>query len=152
MPGAVTEKWTDGMAQTSITLEGTTRTEHTRDFLATGTQKGSGTTITDRGKDFKSCGVFASLAVANITGSTSGLVVSATEDEVVTNITFNSGDTYEIYKTTATGTKLTTFYVDRRSGRKVTDPSQTEDGILTEDVDLDEHEKNVWGPGQPWRD
>jgi hypothetical protein len=152
MPGAQSETWEDGMANTSITWDGTTHTHHTRDFLIAGTQKGTGTTITDPGKQFKSCGTYASLAVRNITDSTSGHIVSVTEDAAVTDITFHVTDVYEIYKTTTYGSKLATVYVDRRAGQKVNDPSQTDHGILVEDVDLDENEKNVFGPGQPWRD
>jgi hypothetical protein len=134
MPGAQAVVWRDTYA------------------LATGTQKGSGTTITDRGKDFKSCGVRAGLAVKNTTASTSGHVVSVTEDQIVTDIAFAAGATYEIYKTTTYDSKLATHYEDKRAGRKVVNPDQTENGVLIEDLDLDEHDKNVFGPGQPWKD
>jgi len=133
MPGAQAETWRD------------------TDYLATGTQKGSGTTITDRGKDFRSCGIYPGLSVLNTTEDTDGHVVSVTEDTVVTDITFNNGDTYEIYKTATYNSKLTTFYIDRRAGRKVNDPNQTRAGILVEDEDLDEHNRHVFGPGQPER-
>ncbi len=159
MPGAKSEIWRDGMADTSITWDRTSHTHHTRDFLVAGTQKGTGTTITDPGKDFKSCGVYPGLAVKNITDSTSGHVVSSTpyvcsvtENTVVTDITFHVTDVYEIYKTTTFNSKLTTFYVDRRAGRKVNLPSETIDGILVDDQDLDEDNRNVFGPGQPERD
>ncbi len=156
MPGAITEVWRDGMADTSITWEGSSHTHQTDDFLITGTHKGgTSTTISDRGKDFKSCGVYAGLAVKNTTDSTTGTVSSAvfsvTEDTVVTDITFHVGDVYKIYKTATYNSKIATIYLDRRAGRKVTDPSQTVDGILVEDEDLDEHTKNVFGPGQPIR-
>jgi len=131
MPGAQAETWRD------------------TGYLATGTQKGSGTTITDRGKDFKSCGIRAGLAVKNTTAVTSGHVVSVTEDTVVTDIAFANGATYQIFKTATYNSKLATLYVDRRSAHKVTDPSQTEKGILVEDVDVDEYESHVFGPGQP---
>ncbi len=165
MPGAQSEIWRD------------------IEYLATGTQKGSGTTITDRGKDFRSCGVRPGLAIKNITNNpgslittedglalmtedgkflvteafvsntiTTGLIISVTEDEVVTNIPFYKGDTYEIFKTSVYNSKLATIYVDRRAGRKVNDPSQTVNGILIEDQDLDEHTRHIFGPGQPWRD
>jgi len=156
MPGAITEVWRDGMADTSITWEGSSHTHQTDDFLITGTHKGgTSTTISDRGKDFKSCGVYAGLAVKNTTDSTTGAVSSAvfsvTEDTVVTDITFHVGDVYKIYKTATYDSKIATIYLDRRAGRKVTDPSQTVDGILVEDEDLDEHTKQVFGPGQPER-
>lgn len=157
MPNAKAEIWRDGMADTSITWDGTTHTHQTTDFLFAGTHKGStSTTITDRGKDFKSCGVIDGLAVKNTTDSTTGSVGSATpvlsditEDTVVTDITFHNGDTYKIYKTATYDSKIATIYVDKRAGRKVTDPSQTVSGILIEDQDLDEEERHIFGPGQP---
>ena len=134
MPGAQAEIWRD------------------TEYLAHGTQKGSGTTITDWGKDFKSCGVYAGLVVKNITAGTSGHVVSVTEDTVVTDIAFAAGATYEVYKTATYNSKISISYVDRRAGRKVNDPSQTINGILVEDEDLDQHNRHIFGPGQPWRD
>src|SRR4030042_4140220 len=122
------------------------------DHLATGTHKGgTSTTITDRGKDFKSCGVYAGLAIKNTTDSTTGSVTSATEDEIVTNITFHNGDTYKVYCTSTYDSKIATFYIDRRAGHKVTHPDQLIDGVLAEDVDVDEHDKHVFGPWQPSR-
>lgn len=159
MPGAQAEVWRDGMADTSITWEGNSHTHQTDDFLITGTHKGgTSTTISDRGKDFKSCGVIDGLAVKNTTDSTTGSVGSTvpalsdiTEDTVVTDITFHVGDVYKIYKTATYNSKIATIYIDRRAGKKVTDPSQTINGILLEDEDLDEHTKQVFGPGQPER-
>jgi len=134
MPGAVAETYRD------------------TDYLATGTHKGStGVTINDAGKDFKSCGVYPGLAVKNITDSTSGHVVSVTEDAVVTDITFHNTDTYEIYMTTTYDSKKATVWIDRRAGHKVTHPREVKNGILVDDVDLDENDINVWGPSQPER-
>lgn len=150
-------------------------------YLATGTQKGSGTTITDRGKDFKSCGVRPGLAVKNCSTASLGVlmtetlqdiltedgqqiitqlaqgvvyghVVSVTEDTVVTDIPFYVNNVYEIFKTATYNSKISTHHEDRRAGHKITDPSQTYHGVLIEDVDLDENNKNAWGPSQPWRD
>ncbi len=134
MPGANARVWRDD------------------EYLATGTQKGSGTTITDRGKDFRSCGVYPGLAVLNTTASTSGHVVSVTEDTVVTDIAFAAGATYEIYKTATYDGKIETHFEDKRAGHKVVEKAETDNGVLIEDVDLDENEKNVFGTGQPWRD
>ena len=132
MPGAQTSTWRD------------------TEYLVTGTQKGFvGGTITDRGKDFKSCGVAVGLAVKNVNQSTSGLVTSVTEDTVGTDISFATGETYQIFKTTAYNTKIETHYEDKRAGHKVTNTSQTEKGVLVEDIDMDEYESNVFGPGQP---
>ena len=151
------------------------------EYLATGTHKGgASTTITDWGKDFRSCGVRAGLALRNPTTTSSvlltsdtglpilnesgdpiyvqtanvityGHVVSVTEDTVVTDISFKNGDTYEIFKTTTYNSKLATHYEDKRAGHKVVDKDEVEQGILIEDLDLDEYTTKVFGPGQPWR-
>jgi len=123
------------------------------DYLSTGTHKGStSVTITDIGKDFKSCGVYAALAVYNDTDSTNGLVVSVTENTVTTDITFHNGDTYIIYKTGTYNSVISKHYTDRRFGDKVTKKTELIDGIKPKDRDWDEHRKNVFGPGQPMRD
>jgi len=127
-------------------------THRDTDYLATGTQKGSGTTISDFGKDFKSCGVYAGLAVKNDTAVTSGHVVSVTENTVVTDISFNTGATYRIFKTTTYDSVISKHYTDRRYGDKVTFKQELIEGIKPKDRDYDEDRKHVFGPGQPWRD
>jgi len=122
------------------------------DYLSTGTQKGSGTTITDSGRDFKSCGVVAGLAVKNDTASTSGHVVSVTENTVTTDIAFDSGATYRIFKTTTYNSVISRHYTDRRYGDKVTKKTELINGIKPEDRDYDEDRNKVFGPSQPWRD
>lgn len=121
------------------------------DYLSTGTQKSSGVTIVDNGKDFKSCGVYAGLAVKNDTAATSGHVVSVTENSVTTDISFASGATYRIFKTTTYNSVISRHYTDRRFGDKVTQKSELINGIKPEDRDYDENIKNVFGPGQPER-
>jgi hypothetical protein len=122
------------------------------DYLCTGTQKGSGTTITDQGKDFKSCGVVKDLAVYNDTASTTGKVVSCTENTVVTNIAFNAGATYRIFKTDTYNSLISKHFTDRRYGDKVTHQWELQDGLKPRDRDYDETYRNTFGPGQPWRD
>jgi len=127
------------------------------DHLSTGTHKGSSGTLTlsDPNKDFKSCGVAVGLAIYNDTDGSNGLVTAVTEDDVTCTLsggsanTWTVGDTYKIYKTAAYNTTISTQYTDKRFGRKVTGKDRIEGGLFPEDVDLDEYEKNVFGPGQP---
>lgn len=116
--------------------------------LVDGTHKGTtGTTLIDNGKYFSTFGVQAGLAVRNITQGTSGHVVSATEKSVVTDISFDHDDEYEIYCTTTYNSKISTIWVDRLAGRKVTNPDQLKEGRLPEDEDLDDDQ---WSPGTPF--
>jgi len=119
------------------------------DYLATGTQKGSGVTITDSGKDFLSCGVYAGLAVKNDTAVTSGHVVSVTEDTVITDISFANGATYRIFKTATYDSVISKHYTDRRYGDKVTKRNELINGIKPDERDWDEDQRNVFGPNQP---
>jgi hypothetical protein len=129
------------------------------DPLATGTQKCRTwllSTLSDPGKDFKSCGVVAGLAVRNTTDGSAGVAASVTDDYMTVTLTggslnvWTSGDTYEIYKTGTYNSKISSIYVDNRYGRKVSSPSElTESGYFPEDVDLDENNEKVFGPGQP---
>lgn len=132
----------------------TTKVHRDTDYLVTGTQKGAtGTTVIDTGKDFKSCGVVAGLALKNDTAGTTGTVSSGvTENSFVSSITIANGATYRIFKTTSYNSKISTHYEDRRAGHKVTEKSQLSDrGYLPEDVDVDESNTHAWGPGEPWR-
>jgi len=128
------------------------------DYLATGTHKGASAVMVlhDPGADFLSCGVSVGLAIYNDDDESNGLVTVVSESSVTctlaggTNNYWSSGDTYYIYKTSAYNTKISTIYTDRRAGHKVTEKSQlTDEGYLPEDVDLDQDDDNVFGPGQP---
>lgn len=116
-----------------------------------------GLTIREIGADFKSCGVYPGLAVRNVTDGSSGHVVSASEDIVVITLaggilnTLSDGDEYEIYKTTTYNSTISTHYVDRRYGHKVTKSEELVDGIKKDELDIDEYERNVFSPGQPWK-
>ena len=134
-------------------------THRDTDPLATGTHKGAASlTINDPGKNLKSCGVMVGLAVKNSTDVSAGLVTAVTEDAVTCTLaggslnTFTNGDTYEIYKTAAYNTLISSIYVDKRFGHKATTRDElTESNLFPEDVDLDENGENVFGPGQPRR-
>jgi hypothetical protein len=126
--------------------------QYDNDALISGTHKGpTGTTIIQSGKDFRSCGAIAGLAVRNTTDLTSGHIVSATEDSVVTDITFHLNDAYSIYHTGTYNDVISVTYTDRRYGRKVTDKNELIDGIFPEDSDVDNNDSHAWGPGQPER-
>ena len=127
-------------------------------YLASGTHKGAdgGLEAYDQGADFKSCGITVGRAVLNTTDGSDGLVTAVTEDSFTctlsggSNNTWSNGDTYEIYKTAAKGTFLSKTSVDRRFGRKVVRGDVlTPEGLLPEDVDLDEDTDEIFGPNQP---
>jgi hypothetical protein len=126
------------------------------DPMFQGTHKGgTGLTLIDAA-DFWSCGASPGLAVYNVTDGSNGLIVSASESAVVTTLaggtlnTWSAGDVYRIYKTGAYDSVISTHYEDRRYGHKVVNPSELVDGIKPDEIDVDEHERNVFGPGEPW--
>jgi hypothetical protein len=109
------------------------------------------------GHDFRSCGVIPGQAIVNDTDGSSGIIITVTEDELTCTLTGGTranwayGDQFSIYKTALYGTKISTIWTDRRFGRKVTGLDTLIDGLIPEDVDLDEHNENVFGPNQPKR-
>jgi hypothetical protein len=113
--------------------------------------------LLDPGKDFKSCGVMAGLAIHNDTDGSNGLVTEVHEDYLFCTLSggaldiWTNGDQYSIYKTAAYGTKISTHHTDKRFGRKVTGKDALFNGLRPEDEDLDEYTDNVFGPGQPER-
>jgi hypothetical protein len=115
-------------------------------------------TVRQTGADFKSCGVFPGLAVLNLTDGSSGLVTYADENSFTatlsggTNNCFNSGDKYAVYMTPQEGSLISVDYTDRRYGHKVLNPNELVNGIKANELDVDENERNVFGPGEPWRD
>lgn len=123
------------------------------DYLATGTHKGLSAVydILDRGRDFMSCGVAEGLSVINDTKSISGKVVSSTEDTVTTNILWDKGDTYRIFKTTTYNSLISKHYTDKRYGDKVTHQRELINGLKPRDIDDDEFTNKVFSQGQPWR-
>jgi hypothetical protein len=130
---------------------GTAEIHYDTDPLMTGCHEGSaGTTLRKQGADFRSCGVIPGLAIYNDTTGTNTVVVSATETEVTTSITWNPGDEFSIYKTGTKDSFISLINVDLRFGQKVTRQAElTELGLKPDDTDIDETERNVFGPGQP---
>jgi len=130
------------------------------DPLCTGTHKRiSGTLVLQNpGADFKSCGVMVGLAIYNNTDGSNGLVTAVTEDSVTCTLsggsanTWTIGDTYNIYKTSAYNSLISSTYVDKRHGHKATNKADLDNGIFPEDLDIDEDgNHHVFGPGQPER-
>ena len=127
------------------------------DPLLKGTHHGpSGMVLMDNA-DFKSCGATPGLIVHNITDGSSGVVVSSLESSVVTTLSggtlndWTAGDEYAIYKTDKYNSVISTHYEDRRYGHKVINPNELVDGIKADELDVDEHERNVFSPNQPYK-
>jgi len=125
--------------------------------LATGTHKGSthATILNDPGADFRSCGVQTDVLIKNTTDGSEGQVESRMEDTVTcdaltggTNNAWTAGDTYEIYITDTEDSQISSTWTDKRYGRKH-DKRLLDHGLIPEDIDADEWESNVFGPGQP---
>jgi hypothetical protein len=113
------------------------------------------TTLNDPGADFKSCGAQIGAVVHNDTDKSSGLITALTENTLTVSLTggslnvWTNGDEYSVYATATKGSKISQIYTDRRYGRKVTDKKDLDRGLFPADVDLDEYEDNIFGPGQP---
>lgn len=127
--------------------------------FAIGKHKGSGASasLIVPGADFKSCGVRTGVLIKNTTDVSQGLITSVAEDEIGvtlsggTNNYWNYGDSYEIYLTSTYNSVISRVGVDRSRGWK-TDKKDLENGWRPEDIDIDEEEKDVFGPGQPIKD
>ena len=128
------------------------------DYLASGAHKGpnGGLVLWHEGADFLSCGITVGNAISNTEDDSSGLITVVTEDKITctltggTNNTWTLADTYEIFKTAAEDTFISSINTDRRFGRKVVKGDMlTGKGFFPEDVDLDENSEDVFGPGQP---
>ncbi|MBW2105254.1 MAG: hypothetical protein JRI26_04315 [Deltaproteobacteria bacterium] len=122
------------------------------DPLVTGTHKGASgsSTLIDRRLDFRACGVSIGLAIYNDTQSTNGLVTVVTENKITDDTnTWDTGDTYEIYKTATKDSIISSIWTDKRFGRKVTNKAELDRGILHADIDIDRDEEHIFGPGFP---
>lgn len=124
--------------------------------LATGTHSGasSSSILRSRGALFRTLGVDPSLELyaENETQGTSGTVTAATDDTVtVSGVTWNNGDTYNIYKTATKGSFISSEWCDVSAGFKINHPSEVnEHGWRNEDWDIDDRgRKKVFGPGFP---
>ena len=71
-----------------------------------------------------------------------------TTDGGASNIVWNHGDTYKIYKTAVKGSFISSIWTDLSRGWK----TQKEDmrlGWKYDDIDLDRDGERIFGPGQP---
>ena len=135
--------------------------DDTDECLMTGTHKGAdgASVLSNRGADFKSCGVDPDLdlLLKNTTDGSEGTITASSEDTVTATLAggtgnvWDNGDTYVILKTDTEDSIISTHYTDKRFGRKVTNPDQLDDGVFPEDRDLDEDDEDVFGPDQPER-
>jgi hypothetical protein len=146
--------------------------------LATGTHKGgTSTELHDPGADFKSCGVWVGAYIENDTDATFSSVLTVTEESITTSnseyliesggstfytsdgevfqvageegITWDYGDTYNIYVTANRGTFISSMGVDASRGWKAEHKSLNDEGWRPEDYDLDRNGEKVFGDGQP---
>ena len=124
--------------------------------LFTGTHEGgsSSSTLYVQGAMFRALGVDPQLGqyVANTTQGTYGNVTAATNDEVtVSGVTWDYGDSYEIYVTDTKNSYISSVWTDVSRGWKVTDQKEVDSrGWRPEDADLDGHNRaKIFGPGQP---
>lgn len=140
--------------------------------LFTGTHDGpdGSNYLQSRGAMFKSLGAIVGVAVENETQGTIGNAALITEEEVVagtggsfpytfpitfgTNVQWNNGDTYNIYKTSEKGSVISSIAVDKSRGWKVTRKSELDvRGWRPADRDIDVNEDgyriDVFGPQQP---
>jgi len=142
-------------------MPGAVRESHIDDeYLMTGTHDGAdnASVLRDRGARFRANGCFEGLLVKNTTDGSTGTipagVLNVTEDTITVTLTggtdndWDNGDTYEVYKTGTEDSAISHIYTDRRFGTKVVEDNLVK-GILPDDVDLDEEDPHVWGPGQP---
>ena len=126
--------------------------------LATGTHSGasSSSVLRDKGANFRALGVDPELSqyCENETQSTGGPVTAATEDTVTaTGVTWNNGDTYNIYVTSTKDSLISSVWCDVSRGWKIKKIDEiNRHGWRHEDWDIDDKgRKNVFGPGQPER-
>jgi hypothetical protein len=134
--------------------------------LFTGTHKGANNSLTlnDPGKCFRSLGADPelSLYIENATQGTNGTVTLSTDDTVGTDptlpltlpavlgITWDNGDTYNIYKTSTKNSHISDTWVDRSRGWKINKGDKIDAyGWRAEDADIDDRGRTkVFGPGQ----
>ncbi len=123
--------------------------------MFTGTHGGADGASVLYSKDamFKQLGVSAGIGqyVENETKSTGGVVTASTRDTVTADgVTWDNGDTYNIYITETKNQTISTVWTDVSRGWKAEPGKLTRDGWRKEDVDIDDHGKiDIFGPGQP---
>jgi hypothetical protein len=133
-------------------MSGGTRYVHTdSDPLFTGTHDGPDGAgyLQDMGAMFKSLGAIVGLYVENATQGTNDLLVSSTDDRVYTgdifeddfpfefSLSWDNGDTYNIYKTGTKGSTISGDWVDVSRGWRA-EKRELVNGWFPDDVDIPE--------------
>lgn len=124
--------------------------------MITGTHDGadSASTLRDLDMPLRSLGARVGLYIENETQATASLIATVTElGEITTDdaISWDNGDTYNIYKTASKGSLISSNWVDLSRGWK-TPKRELIHGWRAEDLDLDrDNPGKVFGPGQPSR-
>lgn len=125
------------------------------DYLASDTHSGADSSKTLRcdGIDFFVGGAVPDLYIENETQSTSSLIATVKEHEITTDdaISWNNGDTFNIYKTSTKDSFISGVWCDVSRGWKINSNDEiNKHGWRTEDWDIDDKgRKDVFGPGQP---
>ena len=89
--------------------------------LFSGTHSGgAGTTLQDLTRDFRTSGVTIGVAIHNDTQVTDGNIISFTATTLISDVSFDNGDAYSIYKTAAKDTGISYIGVDKSRGWKET--------------------------------
>lgn len=132
---------------------GTSEIHRDTDPLITDTHEGASgaSSFYARKGGFRSNGAnpALSLYVENETQATGGAMTAATEETVTaTGVTWDNGDTMNIYKTSTKGALISSNWTDASRGWK-SRRSELKDGWRTEDEDLDRDGRSIFGPGQP---
>lgn len=125
------------------------------DYLATGTHRGAnGTTLIDPTANFSVFVAQTGLYIENVTTGEHSTILALNDLEITTTdgITWNSGDTYKIYKTSSKNSLISKEWTDSSRGWK-SDKRDLVDGWLPEDIDIDRDNdggrKKVFGRNQP---
>ena len=135
---------------------GTTEVHRDSEPLITDTHEGAdgASAFYARKGGFRSNGANPSLSlyVENETQGTGGALTAATEETVTaTGVTWDNGDTMNVYKTSAKDSLISTNWTDVSRGWK-TPKAELKRGWREEDEDLDrDNPGKVFGPGQPER-
>ena len=113
--------------------------------------------LVNPGKHFKSSGVRVDMLLKNTTDGSEGAITAVTQDTITATLAggtdndWDVDDEYEVYLTGTEDEFISSIYTDKSRGWKVTHPDELDEdtGWFPEDVDLDEDDDDVFGPGQP---
>lgn len=119
--------------------------------FATGSHDGANAsaTLRDMAANFKSCGVTVGRLIKNTTDGSEGAIEAVTENEITVTLSggsdnlWDKGDVYEIYFTATENGLISTMWVDRRYGRKITAKDKLVAGYFPDDMDEDEFERRT---------